>query len=206
MSEYKTCKKCLQHLPLSSYKPNAKRPGQFLARCASCIREANNISASKWRANNPDYAKSYLAANRDYKNAYKKDWRLRNPGKQSLYSKTYALTNPDRVRAAQKKYENSRPGWVAYKAQLRRARKKANGVFVIRAKEFMSLYKKPCFYCGSKTEHVDHVIPIARGGRHSIGNLVPACASCNLSKQDKLLMEWIIDTKRAIVMQKKGRK
>lgn len=28
------------------------------------------------------------------------------------------------------------------------------------------------------------------GGRHAIGNVLPVCATCNLSKHDKLLAEW----------------
>ena len=34
------------------------------------------------------------------------------------------------------------------------------------------------------------IMPIIRGGRHSIGNLLPACGSCNSSKGAKLLVEW----------------
>lgn len=48
-----------------------------------------------------------------------------------------------------------------------------------------------CAYCGSDDRiEVDHVIPISRGGRHAIGNLVPACIYCNRSKNDSLLIEW----------------
>lgn len=39
-----------------------------------------------------------------------------------------------------------------------------------------------CVYCGAEWDHVDHLIPLALGGSHSIGNLVPSCASCNLEK------------------------
>jgi 5-methylcytosine-specific restriction endonuclease McrA len=36
----------------------------------------------------------------------------------------------------------------------------------------------------------DHIIPLARKGTHSIGNLVPACHACNASKGKKLISEW----------------
>lgn len=48
-----------------------------------------------------------------------------------------------------------------------------------------------CAYCAERPHaHFDHVIPLARGGRHAIGNLMPSCATCNLSKGSKLLAEW----------------
>ncbi len=52
-------------------------------------------------------------------------------------------------------------------------------------------YRGKCAYCQiNDWEHLDHVVPRSRGGGHSIGNLVPACASCNMSKSAHLLVEW----------------
>lgn len=48
-----------------------------------------------------------------------------------------------------------------------------------------------CAYCKtSPHEHWDHVVPLARGGRHAVGNLAPSCAPCNLAKGAKLVTEW----------------
>lgn len=48
-----------------------------------------------------------------------------------------------------------------------------------------------CAYCRTrKHKHWDHVVPLIKGGRHAIGNLLPSCASCNLAKGAKLLAEW----------------
>ncbi|WP_405536890.1 HNH endonuclease [Streptomyces antimycoticus] len=53
-------------------------------------------------------------------------------------------------------------------------------------------YGHRCAYCGGNTGgiHMDHVIPMSRGGRHAIGNVLPACQTCNLSKGPKLVAEW----------------
>jgi 5-methylcytosine-specific restriction endonuclease McrA len=40
------------------------------------------------------------------------------------------------------------------------------------------------------TYHVDHVVPLVRGGSDDPSNLVIACVPCNLSKGDKLPHEW----------------
>ena len=39
-----------------------------------------------------------------------------------------------------------------------------------------------CQYCGEPANHVDHVIPRCQDGTDDPGNLVAACAPCNLSK------------------------
>ncbi len=49
-----------------------------------------------------------------------------------------------------------------------------------------------CIFCGGEFEHVDHFIPLNRGGAHSLCNLVPACANCNKIKSDQLVgSEWV---------------
>lgn len=48
-----------------------------------------------------------------------------------------------------------------------------------------------CAYCDApEPTTLDHVVPLARGGRHSIGNLVWACAPCNKSKGARLAVEY----------------
>jgi 5-methylcytosine-specific restriction endonuclease McrA len=47
-----------------------------------------------------------------------------------------------------------------------------------------------CHYCGRKVGiknlTMDHVIPLARGGQSTKGNLVPCCKKCNTSKKSEL--------------------
>lgn len=52
------------------------------------------------------------------------------------------------------------------------------------------LYGDKCFYCGGEFEHVDHFIPLARGGFDCVDNIVPSCATCNTSKNDFLPEDW----------------
>ena len=47
-----------------------------------------------------------------------------------------------------------------------------------------------CAYCGGLAEHIDHVIPQCQGGSDEIGNLVAACAKCNMSKGGRTPDEW----------------
>ena len=51
-----------------------------------------------------------------------------------------------------------------------------------------------CHYCGKsvapKDLTLDHVVPVARGGRTTKGNCVPACKECNNQKKNLLPQEW----------------
>ena len=50
-----------------------------------------------------------------------------------------------------------------------------------------------CYWCGSKVGqhcHVDHVIPLSKGGSNGPENIVISCVACNLRKYDKLPQEF----------------
>lgn len=51
---------------------------------------------------------------------------------------------------------------------------------------------KLCSYCDQETSEPepDHVIPISRGGRNGIENILPCCALCNADKGDMTPEEW----------------
>jgi hypothetical protein len=49
-----------------------------------------------------------------------------------------------------------------------------------------------CVYCGSEDDlHVDHRIPVSKGGSNRLDNLVTACGPCNQSKGPKSLESWL---------------
>lgn len=67
--------------------------------------------------------------------------------------------------------------------------------------------RKDCPYCGerfggleSDTEptalweasaHLDHMDPVSRGGEDSIRNAVYVCAQCNMTKRNRLFIDWM---------------
>jgi len=54
--------------------------------------------------------------------------------------------------------------------------------------------KGVCHYCRRPTPPkaltMDHIVPIARGGKTTKGNVVPCCKDCNNQKKQLLPMEW----------------
>ena len=52
---------------------------------------------------------------------------------------------------------------------------------------------KSCAYCGATDGPLqrDCVLPISRGGRYTVDNVVPACAACNTSKCNDEVTGWL---------------
>ena len=50
-----------------------------------------------------------------------------------------------------------------------------------------------CAYCGTRDQPLqrDCVLPISRGGRYTLDNIAPACASCNSSKCNGEVTAWM---------------
>lgn len=50
-----------------------------------------------------------------------------------------------------------------------------------------------CAYCGAAERALqrDCVLPISRGGRYTLENVVPACGSCNASKCNDEVTSWM---------------
>jgi len=51
-----------------------------------------------------------------------------------------------------------------------------------------------CHWCGQRAGAgdltMDHIVPLARGGKSVKGNVVPSCKACNTAKKQLLSMEW----------------
>ena len=54
--------------------------------------------------------------------------------------------------------------------------------------------KGRCYYCSAavppRVLTMDHLIPLARGGKSTKGNVVPCCKDCNNKKKYLLPTEW----------------
>lgn len=50
----------------------------------------------------------------------------------------------------------------------------------------------PCSYCGAPAEHIDHIVPLSRGGSGDWDNLTAACAACNMSKGAQSLLTFML--------------
>lgn len=205
MEQYKTCTKCKANLPTTSFYKCSKNKSGLMGACISCSKLAVKSSVSKKPEHYKAKKQEWVAANRDRKQQYwrnyyakdpekfrkrSRDWGNQNKAWRAEKNRQYKEANKERLLAAQKEKRKNNPEKVFSGNHVRRQRMADNGLFVVTKKDFLRLMSSPCLYCGGKTVEIDHIIPLSRGGRHSIGNLAPSCGPCNRSKSNKFVTEF----------------
>ena len=150
--------------------------------------------------------KSYLT-NKETISAKHKEYREKNKDKKAKQDREYYLKNKDRINRYSSLYQKSK----GYKFSKKWKKENPDKVVEYRTKRKAKQYgakindftKKQwsyvlealgneCFYCGRDDVKLtqDHIIPLFRGGNHTLMNIVPACLSCNCSKGTKFINEW----------------
>ena len=213
MTEYKACSKCKQVKPLSDFHKSKAAKSGHKPSCQLCKQKANKIYRAEntelikainkaWCAKNPRKLKEYALKSSKYyleNPSKRKEYYQKNREKLVARHRQWRANNYEKARQIEKTYRSSNPHVGRLQSQKRRALKKANGCYLVSVKESKRMLQSPCFYCGQPSKHLDHVVPLSRGGSHSIGNLVPSCITCNISKNKKTIMEWRVWRKRVLL-------
>lgn len=147
---------------------------EYMRRRRSENPNLNREAHAKMLANDPDYYKRWHADHRVERNAASKRWKAENPG--------YKRRDPEKYREQNRRDAQNRAG-------------RRRGFRPISKKEFTELgesYLGLCAYCLDPAKHFDHVVPLSRGGPHTIENLVPSCVRCNTTKNNIPLLVWMV--------------
>lgn len=89
--------------------------------------------------------------------------------------------------------------WIEMTASPREVKRERERARELRASQWWKneLAKGVCHYCGRAVGRenltMDHVVPVARGGKSVKSNCVPCCKECNNSKKAKTPAEMILD-------------
>ncbi len=163
----------------------AERKRRYRERHPERVREQNR----RWRQDNPEKKQAANAA-----------WRESNPKKpvdpdqQRAYSARWYRDNRERRNAAAAAWRRANPERQSEYQKRRRARRNGSEPDLTEEQwlEVVAEFDGRCAYCGGEGSiELEHVVPLARGGRHTRLNVVPACRKCNASKGAKLLAEWL---------------
>lgn len=114
-------------------------------------------------------------------------------GKDITHLRADALTCPGSCRTMHYR-STRRDQFVVHQQNREAAKRRATVGYGVPQHEWDRVLRRAagrCNYCSERRPlTMDHVVPISRGGAHSIGNVVAACGSCNSSKGSSLLVEW----------------
>lgn len=166
-AETKACTKCGEVKPLEAFHRDKRNKDGLMGRCRDCNRD-------RMRQRRQDQTKLEL----DYDS--RRRWLAR--GGREVHRQ-----------ASQRWHAEQGSEYHTAAAHRRRARALAGGSYSTADwTRLVNRFQGRCAYCHERPDvlHVEHVVPLSRGGTNTIGNLLPACRSCNLSKGAKLLVEW----------------
>jgi 5-methylcytosine-specific restriction endonuclease McrA len=132
---------------------------------------------------------------------YVEYWQL-NKERIHARQRRYRQENADKIRERNRAYYNTHPEVchaILKRANHKRRVNKAGNGGSFTFDEEMELFawqRGDCHYCGeflyvAMPYHVDHKIPISRGGSNNIDNIALTCPSCNRRKHAKTELEFL---------------
>jgi 5-methylcytosine-specific restriction endonuclease McrA len=131
-------------------------------------RRTNREAAAENRARDPEGTKKRQRA-----------WYAKNPAKAKAHVQRNRLKDPLKVRCRNEKRR-------AWKMRV------VNTLTPDQWQEVLGIFNNACAYC-LRTDlslTIDHMVPLCKGGAHSVANVVPACQSCNSRKGSRPM--WVM--------------
>lgn len=184
----KQCSKCQAIKPYSAFHKDPRKRSGLRSDCRECRKKYK----AKYRAENKETIRAYTRAYQERQNEVTRAWRERNREKVLEGCRQHYRENIDQVRAY---YRENKEAFLI-RLRNRRARlREAEGSHT--SKEISQMHEDQgglCAYCGVDLNgefHVDHMVPISRGGRNDWTNLAVTCPFCNWSKNDRTAEEFV---------------
>lgn len=186
--------------------------------CAKLYRDNNKDKSKNYKSKNKEYKKNYYLNNKEHINylrrlKYKNNENIKIKSNQANKNrllkesedqkykrlesyKEYYNLNKDKINLLRKKYRKENKEYINLKNRKRKKLLKENNIKQKDINNLLYTYNNKCVYCNIDVErgvnlHLDHKIPLIRGGTHTIDNLAPSCNVCNLKKATKTYEEFI---------------
>ena len=150
-----------------------------------------------------EYLNKYYSKNLESIRSNRREKYLKDPEPEKESSRQWKLKNLETNRMYQRKHKKENPHLKRESERRRRANRFNNGFEYYKESFVLELYGTICHICGIDIDlkaprlsglegwemglHIDHVIPLSKGGQDTIENVRPAHGSCNVKKHSKTL-------------------
>jgi 5-methylcytosine-specific restriction endonuclease McrA len=170
--------------------------GTRLARNGQCVMcEDDRRKSAAYR----EWQRRYRTENREYLNKQKRQYHEANKPAILAYKKKYHIENRAAGVARVNAWRKSNPEAAREHKTARRYRAQAGepgGAVTARdLRRILKAQRGRCAACASDLQklgrHLDHIEPLARGGRHAPANLQYLCPPCNMSKSARDPIEFM---------------
>lgn len=175
----RVCSVCKTYKEEGDFYPNRRRGRvQPNSNCKSCEKERRVLSYAlltreEKDAHNEKARQRY--AQSSAKKDYNKNWAQENKSKVASYSRKYLQLKPEKILARN-----------AYYRTLKKNQTPSMSPEEISQIEYLYWLARDLKTISGETYHVDHIIPITKGGLHTIGNLQILPRDMNIRKSDKV--------------------
>ncbi|TKT03430.1 HNH endonuclease [Streptomyces lasalocidi] len=181
----KTCSRCKREKPYEAFGVARSKKDGYKSRCKQCEKEVRELPENKAKKAAQD--KAYREANPDKVKECKKRWNESERKKE--YQREWQRANADRRKAYDTKYLVENRAAVLERQRLiqhtRRSTYREGDMPNGSWSALLRVYEK-CLKCGATEDlQLDHVLPLAKGGRHELANAQVLCGDCNNRKNDK---------------------
>jgi len=188
----KRCCTCNLIKQLQDFSKNKSFIDGHTIRCKQCVKEysqKNKEHISQLRK------QQYLKNKNKCRESCKKSHSLHREERLQK-QKIYYQNNKEYFKNKNKKYRKDNKDYILLKNNKRKKLINAENISQIEIINLLDSNNNQCFYCKIFVKrginlHLDHKVPLSRGGNHCIDNLVPSCASCNLRKGTKTSEEFL---------------
>ena len=143
-------------------------------------------------------SKRYADANREKVRAARRASYAKNPAVELSSSKKWKSNNVDRINSNRRAAYAENLHTERANARAKQAARRAGDGNAFTDDDvhlIWELQEGLCFYCSgdtnSRTEHVDHFVPLILGGSNARFNIVVACRTCNCRKGGKSPLEFM---------------
>lgn len=155
-------------------------------------------SAQKHKAHKYAYRKLWRLRNLESVRAKNREWQKANWKHRQAYVKAYYESHKEKLQNRTREWCRNNYGRHMENVLRRVGRLKSQSVKPESIDSFCAKVKtKPtiiCYYCekrvSTKKIHFDHIVPLSKGGPHSIENICVSCERCNRSKHATPIQDW----------------